>query len=526
MSVRLLTLFALFTLLGFAAGTAGAQTRGCQTVQMTGMKGDVKKRSPVLGEVEALKIGECVSDGNILNTGSASIAKLRLATSNEAGAVSVGPESTVLVGFPIGGHPTKLVLTRGQIRITSSARSQGEAVRLHLLRMTVIPKVKGTVVQAQTWRNDEEAWIVVMHGSAEVRLGNQAPGLTLTAGQSVYVTTEQQALPHVVGLDSKEQAALAQDRDFEHSIADLMTIEITPQQLQKQQATAAAPLTEEKMSTHFDPSPRAGQHMTLDTSMDMKEEEDVTLDSLSPSAATSISPPAKNAPKPPAPPAAIFQPRPAVVPVMGPAIVKVSPDPVPTSGPISAPISKAPSAPVSTPAQAPVVSESYPATESYGEPVVASESYTPKTNSLWSARVDFGPVFYSDAAGVDVSGAAIYNYGKFSLGGGAGYSGASKDQLEVHNWKLFALANYPYLLSKSILVTPELQLGLASESVQDSTTVFASGAAFFVSYRVLFEAQIERSPKLHPGIALGFQDYAGGAGLSSAVLAISLRYDY
>jgi hypothetical protein len=496
MSVRLLTLFALMS---FAAGTAGAQTRGCQTVQMTGMKGDVKKRSPVLGEVEALKIGACVPDGNILNTGSASIAKLRLATSNEAGAISVGPESTVLVGFPIGGHPTKLILTRGQIRITSSARSSAEAVRLHILRMTVIPKVKGTVIQAQTWRNDEEAWIVVVHGSAEIRLGNQAPGLTLGAGQSAYVTSEQQNLPHVVGLDSKEQAALARDRDFEHSIADLMTIEITPQQLQKQQ-TAAAPLTEEKMSTHFDPSPHAGQHMTLDTSMDMKEEEDVTLDSLSPSAVTSISPPAKNAPQPPAP---------------TPAPVSVLTSPHPTSP-----------HPTSPPAQAPQVSESYPATESYGEPVVASNSYSPKAYSLWSARLDFGPVFYSDAAGVDVSGAAIYNYGKFSLGGGAGYSGASKAQLEVHNWKLFALANYPYLLTKSILVTPELQLGLASESVQDPTTVFASGPAFFVSYRVLFEAEIERSPKLHPGIALGFQDYVGGASLSSAVLAISLRYDY
>jgi hypothetical protein len=527
MSVRLLIVAAaVSTALNFVAAAAQAQTRGCQTVQTTGIKGEVKKRSPVLGEVNPLKIGECVPDGNILNTGRASIAKLRLATSNEAGTVSVGPESTVLVGFPIGGHPTKLILTRGQIRITSSARSQGDAVRLHLLRMTVIPKVKGTVVQAQTWRNDEEAWIVVVHGSAEVRLGNQTPGITLATGQSVYVTTEQHALPHVVGLDSKEQAALSQDRDFEHSIADLMTIEITPQQLQKQQATTAAPLmTEEKMSTHFDPSPRAGQHMTLDTSMDMKEEEDVTLDSLSPSAATSISPPAKNAPKAPAPPAPVFQPKPVIVPTIG----NESPDSEPTSVSISKAHSS-PAAPVSAPVsasvQTPGASETYPATESYGEPVVATESYAPKPYSLWSARLDFGPAFYSDAAGIDVSGAAIYSYGKFSLGGGAGYSSASKNQLTVHNWKLFALANYPYSLSKAISMTPELQLGAASESVQDATTVFASGPALYVSGRILFEAQIERSPKLHPGIALGFQDYAGGAGLSSAVLAISLRYDY
>lgn len=439
-----------------------------------------------------MKLGACVPDGNVLDTGKAAIAKLRLTTPREEGTVNIGPESAVLVGFPIGGHPTKLILTRGQIRINSSARSPADAVHLHLLRMTVIPKTKGTLIQAQTWRSDEEAWIVVVHGSAEVRLGNQAPGLTLNAGQSTHVTSEQEALPHAVGLDSQEQASLAHDNDFQRSIADLLTIEITPEQLREKQKSEAAnkaqPLPEEKMSSRFNPSPHAEQGMTLDTNVDMKEEEDVMLDSLTP-------------------PPAIPQPR-------------ITAQPLTEQKVFPAVVSETHSPP--SPFQSP--SQSAPHSEE------EEKSTSSALEGLWSGRVDFGPAFYSDAAGIEVSGAAIRDFEnlengeKFSLGGGFGYSGASKNQLEVHNWKLFGLANYQHSFSKTISMIPELQLGVASENVQDSTTSFASGAAFYVSGRVLFEADIARLPRLHPGIALGFQDYVGGVGLSSAVLAISLRF--
>jgi hypothetical protein len=54
--------------------------------------------------------------------------------------------------------------------------------------------------------------------------------------------------------------------------------------------------------------------------------------------------------------------------------------------------------------------------------------------------------------------------------------------------------------------------------------VFASGVAFYLQARVLFEASIARTPSLHPGLSLGYQDYAGGAGLSSVVLSASLRF--
>jgi hypothetical protein len=488
-----------------SADSAQAQPRACQTVQLQSTKGHVNRRSPVSGETESIRVGECVPDGNIIVTDQASVGKLRLAAPNEAGSIAIGPESSVLVGFPIGGHPTKLLLTRGQIRVASSARSVPEAVRLHLLRMTVIPKAKGTVILAQTWRNDEEAWIVVVHGSAEVRLGNQAPGMNLSAGQSAYVTSEQASLPHAVALDSQEMNALSHDGDFEHPIAQLMTIEITPEQLRDQQKADAAKskaLAEEKMDSHFVPNPRGGQsngqnpnsEMTLDTNMDMDDDHDVMLDSL------------VAAPKLPTPPAA--QPK-----QRQPHVVASSPNPPAPKGMVPAPIT-------STVVHAPLAVQS--------EAVTSNKADDSK---IWTARLDFGPVFYSDAAGMDVSAAAIHRVQggdgleKISFGGGAGYSGASKSQLDVHNWKAFGLANYRLPLSTSIDMTPELQLGLASESVQDSTTSFVSGAAFYFSARVLFEAVIARSPSLHPGIALGYQDIAGGAGLSSVVLSASLGFD-
>jgi ferric-dicitrate binding protein FerR (iron transport regulator) len=179
----------LFFLL-FVQG-AFASERKCKTGEITEAHGETLRESPLQAKVEHLKSGLCVSDGQALIT--RKNAGLGVALSGGSN-LNIAGESEVLVGFPIGGKPTKLNITRGEIKVKSPSNN-GPIV--NLLRLTVTEKTAGTTVLAEVFHDGQEAWLVVTHGSAIARLGNEAPGLVVDAGHSVYVTESQKETPRV-----------------------------------------------------------------------------------------------------------------------------------------------------------------------------------------------------------------------------------------------------------------------------------------------------------------------------------------
>jgi hypothetical protein len=448
----------LFLLLVLAQ-TAFASERKCPTGEITESHGEVLRESPLQAKVEHLKSGLCVSDGQALITRKG--AALGVALSSGA-SVNVAPESEVLVGFPIGGKPIKLNLTRGEIKVKYSAHS-GPVI--NLLRLTVTQKTVGAVVLGEVFHDGQEAWLVVTRGSALARLGNEGPGLAISAGQSVYVTEAQKEMPRVVALDTREMESLTEDRGFKQTLSQLLMVE------------AGA---EAKPDSAID----SGQDITLEQyAAEEKAKKQVLLPA--PPVVTSL-------PLVPMPQSLPQRPETPVVVVVGPMLPVVRNEPIEKSAPV-------------------YKTQYLPSLRLEIGPSFYSDATGFEVGAKYLAPISQS---YSDGS----SG--------WSLGVGVGYSHAGKDQLTVNNWKLVAIANYRYDLGKAISMLPELSLGAGIENVSVPTQTFGHGVSFYYSPDLLFELNIERAPHFHPGVAFVEQGYLGSTSLTSVAIEYSMRFEY
>jgi hypothetical protein len=478
---------ALFFL--FAHSTFAADSK-CKTGVITESHGEVLRESPMQAKVEHLKSGLCVSDGQALITRKA--ASLGIALSSGAN-FNVAPESELLIGFPIGGKPTKLNVTRGEIKVKYGS-SAGPVV--NVLRLSITQKTAGTVLYGEVFHDGQEAWLVVTHGSAIARLGNEGPGVVVGAGQSVYVTESQKEVPRVVGLDSREMETLAQDHTFKQTISQLLMVE-------------------------------SGAEAKPDSAVD--SEQDLTLEQYAAE---------ENARK------KIALPPPPVVTTLP---LTPMPNEMPRPRPVALPDSPPATKPVVAAQAAPEVT---PTVTSATTPVLSSpvnQAVTPITEekpverevALSSVRFEVGPSFYSDATGLEVGAKYLaplthmfkslndYNYAdQWSLGVGVGLSHASKDTLSVNNWKLAATVNYRCNLGHAVSMLPEFSLGAGIENVSIPTKTYGSGIGFYYSPDLLFELNIDRAPHFHPGVALIEQGYLGSTSLTSAAIEYSMRFEF
>jgi hypothetical protein len=464
------------------AHTAFSSELKCKTGVITESRGEVLRESPMQAKVEHLKSGLCVSDGQALITRKG--ASLGVALSSGSN-FNVAPESELLIGFPIGGKPTKLNVTRGEIKVRyasaeSSAFKDGPVV--NVLRLTITQKTAGTVLYGEVFHDGQEAWLVVTRGSAIARLGNEGPGVVVNAGQSVYVTESQKEVPRAVGLDSREMETLAQDRTFKQTISQLLMVE-------------------------------SGAEAKPDSAVD--SEQDLTLEQY----------------------AAEEKARKKIARPPPPVVTTLPLVPMPNETPRPRPVAL-PNRPETPPTITQSVVQATPEVTPTVMPIT-EEKPIEKELSLSSLRFEVGPAFYSDATGSEIGAKLLtplthvfkslndYNYtDQWSLGVGVGYSHASKDELAVNNWKLVAMANFRCSLGHAVSMLPEFSLGAGIENVSIPTKTFGSGVSLYYSPDLLFELNIERAPHFHPGVALIEQGYLGSTSLTSAAIEYSMRFEF
>jgi hypothetical protein len=467
----------------FSSATDAWATSGCKVGQVTQIRGAAARETPLLARIERLRVGTCVEDGSTVITRKNAFLRFQL---NSPASVSVAHDSELLVGFPLGGKPTKLNLTRGEVRIKSDAKDELQSAQLSVLNMTIFSKTRGTEFFAEAFRDGQEAWVVVSQGSVLVRMGNNPNVLVMNAGQSIYFNEDQQQMPRVVPLDEREMATLTEDKNFKQSISQLLMIE------------SGAEKSAEEDEPH---------DLTLDeyaAQQRAKEQEKHKAP----------------VPLPSKPEKKVFVQK-AIEPEVAPQEV-IKPQPV---------------------QQAPVLALLPVVTDLQSKPPSVREAQSPKDKSLSAPssgmRLEIGPAFYGDAVGSEYSAVlltpaehlfkSLNDYNRtdpFSLGAGFGYSHASKNDLTVGNWKLFALMNYRYDVSKLISFTPEFDLGVGYENVQSQSIVFAQGVAFYYAPKFLFELNPGSVSRFHPGFSAGLQDYIGQTGLFSATLELSVRIDF
>jgi antitoxin (DNA-binding transcriptional repressor) of toxin-antitoxin stability system len=452
----------------------------CKTGVITESHGEVLRESPMQAKVEHLKSGLCVSDGQALITRKGASLGVSLSSGST---LNVAPESELLIGFPIGGKPTKLNVTRGEIKVKYGT-NDGPVV--NALRLTIKAKTAGTVLYGEVFHDGQEAFLVVTRGSAIARLGNEGAGVVVSAGQSVYVTESQKEVPRVVGLDSREMETLAEDHSFKQTLSQLLMVESG---------------AEAKPDSAVDSS----QDLTLEQySAEEKAQKKIALPPPPVVTTLPLTPMPNETPRP----------RPVALPEtppMKPVVAQVKPEVAPTTPPH---------------ANQTVM----PITE---------EKPIEKEVSLSSVRFEVGPSFYSDSTGLEVGAKYLapltrifkslndYNgTDLWSLGVGVGYSHASKDTLSVNNWKLAATVNYRCNLASAVSMLPEFSLGAGIENVSVPTKTYGSGIGLYYSPDLLFELNIDRAPHFHPGVAFIEQGYLGSASLTSVAIEYSMRFEF
>jgi hypothetical protein len=448
------------TLVTAVFATSAYASKSCPTGQVSEVHGEVSRESPLQARVERLKAGECISDGAAIITKKGATAHFHLTS---PASVSLAPEGELLVGFPIGGRPTKLNLTRGEVRISSEVSDPTQEPSLYLLRMTVVANMRGTTFLAQSFRDGQEGWVVVTQGSVSARLGNAGSAVIVKAGQSIYFTDEQKEVPRVVPLDERELSSLEHDRNFKQTISQLLMVESG-----------------------------AGENKDQDL-----DEGDVTLQDYA-AQLKAREQERRKAPVPSAQPSSQV-----MAEIVRPTAVKEQ-NLLPQS-PVKPQLSlQSPDAARSSSLRLDL------GTSFYGDAAgmeFSGEYLTPATHIFKSLE---------DRVGIE---------GLF-FGAGAGYSHASKNDLSVNNWKFFLLANYRFNVSRVVTVAPEFDMGFGLEDVHTTETSFANGGAFYYSPRVATELNVARAPYFHPGIIAGIQQYVGGTSLLSAILELTARFDF
>jgi hypothetical protein len=468
----------------------------CNASIVNEIHGDAGRESPIQAMVVRVKNGDCIPDGNAVFTRTKATLGLRLAS---AATARIAPDTELLLGFPIGGRPTKLHLTRGEVEIIFDGQDENDAPILSALRATVIPKSKNTQVFAEVFHSGEQGFVVVAHGSVVLRIGDQ-PAQLVPEGNSVYFTEDQKEVPKPQPLDSREYGELTHDRGFHKTISQLMMIE----------------------SGAEDKDDEGGHDLTLQEYVAQEQAQKTQVKGV-PVPPQPISQSVTQRPNQPITP-------PAPTPLLVIPSVQATPNAVfATPNPVSHLVLE----PLDSPA---MQSSSVEKASSAEVRSTTKQTETPVESAI---RFSAGPAFYGDSLGFDFAGAYMTQAAHlfsglsqregtefWSLGGGLGYDHASKNNLSVSNVNVFVLTNYRFELSSVLNLSPEFAFGPAVESVATPNTTFGKGLALYCSPRVTLEARLAHDTAVFAGLTAALQEYLGQVGLTSMSLQGSIRFGF